>query len=263
MPLLGTIGEASARGYALYSGYQFQNIDIPLTIASNTNTYDVYANRGPTYIPGISRITVTVNPGVTVGATSTGTYAMLVPSAFSPLDTVTIVNNGVISGAGGPGGACGNVGVTGGNGNTGGSALFLQRPTTINNLGTIAGGGGGGGGGGAYYVVTPRPSRTGGPFATAYDGGGGGGAGGTVVGTGAAGGGGSSAGTPGTATTGGVGGPSSGGGTGGTGGNLGATGGAGVASVYAAGSGGAPGSYIVNSPFATWINVGTRLGPAA
>jgi hypothetical protein len=74
---------------------------VALTIAANTFNYDVFTNRGPTYVAGASDVVVTVNPGVTVGSTSTGTYAMLVPSAFNPGDTVTIVNNGVVQGMGG------------------------------------------------------------------------------------------------------------------------------------------------------------------
>ena len=77
---------------------------VALTISANTYNYDVYANRSPSYIAGSTDVVVTVNPGVLVGSTSTGAYAMLVPSAFNPADTVTIVNNGVIQGMGGGGG---------------------------------------------------------------------------------------------------------------------------------------------------------------
>ncbi len=82
-----------------------KRVAIPLNITSNTYNFDVYANRGGSYIAGISDLTVTVNGGVFVGSTSTGAYAMLVQNSFSSGDTVTIVNNGVIEGMGGNGGA--------------------------------------------------------------------------------------------------------------------------------------------------------------
>ena len=126
-----------------------------ISLTASGNNYDVFANRGPTYQAGKSDITVTV-PG-TVGSANTGSYALLVPSAFSPADTVRIVNNGVIQGAGGAGSnganapapASGPASAGGG----GGNAIYVNRPTTITNNGTIASGGGGGGGGGAANVA--------------------------------------------------------------------------------------------------------------
>lgn len=169
-------------------------VSIPLVISSPAVNYDVYNNRGPSYVPGSSDITLTVNPGVVVGSPSTGSYAMLVPSSFSPGDTVTIINNGAIYGAGGPGGAGGqgstvprlsiptpqfyaNPGVAG---SAGGHAVYVNRPVTITNNGTIAGGGGGGGGGGGYaQYTTPSgaPSKSAFPYSSVGGGGGGGGAG--------------------------------------------------------------------------------------
>ena len=169
MPLLGTTGTASARAYGFYGGRS----KIALTISANTFNYDVYTNRGPTYVAGASDITVTVNPGVTVGSTATPTYAMLVPSAFNPADTVTVVNNGLIQAMGG---AAGNGGAgassAGGPGSVGGSAIYVNRPTTITNNGTVAGGGGGGGGGGGAAGSYPTPKGSG---AVPIGGGGGGG----------------------------------------------------------------------------------------
>jgi len=254
-------------------------VPIVLPITSNTFNYDVFANAAPIYNPGISDITVTVSPGVIVGSTSTGTYAMLVPSAFSPTDTVTIVNNGVIQGmggGGGPGGAVissgpfGNASQPGNPGAGGGNALYVNRPTVITNNGTVAGGGGGGGGGGA---ITSSPGgATGGS-------GGGGGAGFNGGGAGA---GGPAArpdssndpGSPGTAGTspaGGAGGPRNTtpeptffGGAGGAGGGRGAAGSPGEASINrGSGSGGGAGNYIVGNPFVTWPVTGTRQGGVA
>ena len=265
---------------------------VPISLTASGNNYDVYANRGPTYVAGVSDLTITV-PG-TVGSTSTGAYAMLVPSSFSPTDTVTIVNNGVIQGMGGAGGAGGNYnnvpGATGGG--AGGYALYVNRPTTITNNGTIAGGGGGGGGGGGVESSPNSPS----PFLRpirASGGGGGGGAGTNGGSAGAAytlppyaydqyngspgadgssaggggGGAGGSGGTgpqPGTLAT---------GGTGGAGGGRGAVGAGGGASVVTGrpapqpsnpgAAGGGAGYYLVGNAFVTWPAVGTRQGNVA
>jgi hypothetical protein len=243
-----------------------------LTIAADTQNYDVYANRGPSYVAGDSDITVQINPGVTVGSTTTAAYALLVPSAFNPADTITIVNNGAIRGAGGTGGNGGSTtGATtpGTPGLSGGNAIYVNRPTTITNNNTVAGGGGGGGGGGARLVSIPTPK---GPSNRRGGGGGGGGGAGAFVGAGGAlgttpaspG----AVGSPGAATTGGAGG--AGGavspavGTGGAGGTGGGAGAAGVASVAPADSpGGAAGNYIVGNSFVTWPATGTRQGGVA
>ena len=117
---------------------------INLSIASPAYNYDVYTNRGPTYVAGSSDITVTISPGVTVGSTSTGSYAFLVPSSFSPTDTVTVINQGVIQGRGGDGGLGGRGPGTNtvNAGSAGGAAVYVNRPTTITNNGTLAGGSG-------------------------------------------------------------------------------------------------------------------------
>ena len=120
-------------------------VAIPLSITTNTPNYDVYANRGPTYAPGTSDITVTIGPAAIVFSSSTGTAAFSVPSAFNPGDTVTVVNNGVILGRGGAGGNGGVAPSGGGNppgspGGGGGGAfltqlftnyLFHSRPNTF------------------------------------------------------------------------------------------------------------------------------------
>jgi len=232
-----------------------RRIAIPLTISSNTYNYDVYANRGGTYVAGISDITVTVNGGVLVGSTSTGAYAMLVQNSFSAGDTVTIVNNGVIQGMGGEGGASQFAAQSGGNpGAGGGNALYVNRATTIQNNSVIAGGGGGGGGGSGY---TPNKGSSG------YGGGGGGGAGFN----GGAGGAGPYGGSAGDSTNGGAGGVgdtySITGGVGGGRGANGATGDAtGGANPRPGGAGGAAGYYIIGGANVTWSATGTRQGPA-
>jgi hypothetical protein len=240
-------------------------IPIPLTISANSYNYDVYTNRGPTYVSGASDITVTVNPGVIVGSTSRLTYSMSVPSAFSPGDTITIVNNGVIQGTGGAGGnggpAPGGAAVAGG---TGGSAIYVNRPTVITNNGTVASGGGGGGGGGGRQTNTPTGPKTPPAINNYGGGGGGGGAGfnGGAFGTGGtAGSGNGTPGSVGTSPAGGGGGAGAGGaGAGGAGGGRGAGGSAGAPSTWAGAGGGATGNYIVGNPFVTWPVTGTRQG---
>ena len=230
---------------------------IAISLTASGNNYDVYTNRGPTYSSGVSDLTVTV-PG-TVGSANTASYALLVPSSFSPTDTVTIINNGLIQGAGGAGGAgSGAIAGNGAPGSVGGNAIYVNRPTTITNNTTIAAGGGGGGGGGAGQVLFP--SQTG-------AGGGGGGGAGTVGGAGGAAGtgpGGALPGSAGTSPAGGGGGAAPGiGGAGGAGGGRGAAGTAGSAGsppTRGVGSGGATGSYIVGNPFVTWPATGTRQG---
>jgi len=263
-----------------------------LTISASTNNYDVYTNRGPSYVAGASDITVQVNPGVTVGSTSTPTYAMLVPSSFSPTDTITIINNGLIQGMGGAGGAGGSVtGPTNINpgvaGSSGGNAIYVNRPTTITNNGTVAAGGGGGGGGGSVWL-------TGGPKTDTSGNGGGGGGGGAGTNGGTLGAGGTGYRTPGafsngpgnpgatgTSPAGGGGGASrvtpgwsgvrsGAGGAGGGRGGSGATGATSTNSPYPfpsatrpGGAGGAAGNYIVGNPFVTWPVTGTRQGGVA
>lgn len=250
-------------------------VAIALSIASNTQNYDLYTNRGGSYSAGTSDITLTINSGVNVGSSSTGTYALSIPSAFDAGDSISIVNNGVIIGRGGNGGTSNGAPTNVGTGGTGGNAVYVARATTITNNGTIAGGGGGGGGGGpgAVFGATPKGGRP----ATYYGGGGGGGGAGYTAGSGGPGqtrpGGTGSAGSSGSVSSGGSGGGgSTNSGTGGAGGGRGAnggTGGTGSWPIYPypfglphkqGGSGGARGSYLVGNPFVTWAATGTRQG---
>ena len=103
--------------------YGAQNrASIPLTISANTQNYNLFtqANASPLYVAGSSDVTLTIQPGVLVGSSSTGAYALNIPSSFTTGDTVTVVNNGVVIGRGGNGGSGG--GVPGGPGFGGGSA---------------------------------------------------------------------------------------------------------------------------------------------
>lgn len=197
------------------------------------HTADAYLNVEtiPGYRAGKSDITITVNSGIYLYATSTGGAGLTVVGGNGS-DTVTLVNNGFIMGRGGDGG-------WNSNGGSGGPALSIGRSITINNTNSSAYIGGGGGGGGSANSST-----------AARVGGGGGAGGGNGGGSGANGGGIGGSGGNGVATTGGVSGGGGGGrvfpGTGGAGGlnvaaGLGGTAGGGGAGYRAAKTGG--GSY--------------------
>lgn len=228
-------------------------VEIALTISGDTHNYNIFANRGSEYEAGNSIITLTINSGIYVGSTSTGTPGLTIPTDFDAGDQINIINNGFIVGAGGNGGAGGQtsghqVGLSGG---AGGPAILASRAVTITNNGTVGGGGGGGGGGGYKQYCTSYY----GSFCTGYG-----------VSNGGAGGGGAgyNAGSGGSKTSGGGGGSSSGngsGGNGGSGGGLGSAGSSGAASSsYGGGAGGAAGNYANGNSNITWATTGTRVG---
>jgi len=167
---------------------------INITVDANTFNYDVYleAINSGKYNPSYSDIIITVSSTVTIGSRISTIPSLIVTSAnlnnnsgFIDGDTVTIINNGNIIGAGGDGGdgqTWGSVVSPANDGNDGGDAIQLQFNTTIVNNGIIAGGGGGGAGGYAGTKNTldskDLKSKTG---ITTFVGGGGGGGGAGVV----------------------------------------------------------------------------------
>ena len=233
-------------------------VTVNLTIAGNTQNYNIFNNRGGGYVAGRTDVVLTINSGVVVGSSSTGAFALTTGSGWAAGDAVRINNNGRIVGRAGNGGIGGqsNPGAPGGGG---GPALQLTVPTQIQNNSIIGGGGGGGtggnglsrgGGGGGGGGGNTAGSGADGGFGSASPGnpgaggnvssGGPGGAGGGVTGGGGPGGGPGVAGSPG-----------SGQGGGGGGGN-GAGGGRGGGGGGAATSGG--------PTFATYLATGTRYG---
>jgi hypothetical protein len=112
--------------YSKAIGYKF-------TISSDTTDQNASTIFGDDYDVDYPKI-ITVNSGVTVGATSTSAYAINVPSGAS--GSVTIENAGNVYGFGGSAG------------NAGGDAIFAGSECTITNTGNIKSGGGGGGNGG-------------------------------------------------------------------------------------------------------------------
>jgi Phage tail fibre adhesin Gp38 len=206
--------------------------------------------------PGSGNCTITINSGVDMYSTSSGTAA-LVPGSWPSGVTVTLVNKGTVSGAGGNGGA-GNPGGFGGPGTAGyagGTALDATGVSGYifkvdNSSGVLRGGGGGGGGGAAGDAC-----------GGAADGGGGGGGQGNNGGAGAYYGGGN-----GSSSAPGAGGPpqyqSA---AGGSGGAFGAAGGSGSTfpCSYPAAPGGAAGYAVKGNANIVWIATGTRTGPVA
>jgi len=252
-------------------------VALNLTISANTSNYDLWSNvsGNPSYVAGATAVTLTVNPGVTVSSTSTGTYALSIPSAFNPADSVNVVNNGTVVGKGGNGGNGINYGGTGSNvGQAGGHGLYINRPVSITNAGTLAGGGGGGGSSRSCRYHQGFWPKSGGQQGQFYNGssGGGGGAGASVGSGGAKGAPSGYAGANGTATAGGVGGarapfptyPNQWAGKAGDGGARGSAGSlAEDTKGTDPGPGGTPGAagrYITGNTYATWISNGTRLG---
>jgi len=164
MPALGTRGAASARGFGFGAAGRAQ---LAVVYSSNTANASLNVTSISGYKAGKSDITITVNAGVYLYATTTGNYGLSL-SGGATGDTVTLVNNGFIMGCGGDGGRSWTSGGAT-NGAAGGPALNLGFATTINNTNAsayIGGGGGGAGGSGNTY------------------GGGGGGAGGGTGGNG-------------------------------------------------------------------------------
>jgi hypothetical protein len=143
------------------------------TISANTSNYTLNTAKAPGYSSGKTDMTLTINSGIFVSSSSTGTAAFIVDTSWAAGDTVTVVNNGTIVGRGGAGGAGGNTNFFNGSnesgkvGAGGGLGLQVQRAITLNNVNRIAGGGGGGGGSGSFQD----------PNFTGLGGGGGGGIG--------------------------------------------------------------------------------------
>lgn len=136
---------------------------VPLSYNYSTDTANASINVSliSGYAAGASDITITVNSGVYLYATSTSLAGLVIFGATTG-DTITLVNNGYIMGQGGWGGYVGNSDINGG------PALSVGFNVTINNTNASAYIGGGGGGGGAADSSPP----------TGFFGMGGGGAGG-------------------------------------------------------------------------------------
>lgn len=120
------------------------------TISANTTDYNLKA---AAVTAGWNQTTklvasITINAGVYVYSTSTGSYAFDTGSTFPVGTTLALLNNGVIIGKGGTGGN-GAAALVAAVGTGAGPSFIARQAISVTNNGTIAGGGGGGGGGGA------------------------------------------------------------------------------------------------------------------
>lgn len=236
------------------------------TISSNTNDYNL---RNAAIAGGWDQIlalnaTITINAGVFVGSSSTGSPGFTTGSSFPVGSTLTVINNGYIVGRGGNGGSGGGSGGGGGAGvvnSSGGSRGSSQGPANAGSPGTNTAGGAGGAQGSAaptnpqgnnasaggngglalqvLYALTLTNNGT-------IGGGGGGGGGGGVEFT-------NFPPQPGSFITINR--------AGGAGGSLGTAGSDGVAgNGYSNGAGGAAGDAVNGNSNITYLATGTRLG---
>lgn len=266
-----------ASGAISMSNFYGKSNTFSFTISSNQTNADLRTLAINAGWNQSSQLIATINSGVFVYSTSTGTPALTVSGSFP--NGVSLTNNGTIQGQGGNGGAAAiyngpdayvtyppslTPAVAGGGG---GLALSVSSAITITNNGRIAGGGGGGGGGSATRAYDGKSS---------YFGAGGGGGGGGLGGNGGSGGVkgyvNAGVGGAGTQTSAGGGGArgvctfnSPSGGAGGAGGSYGASGSAGVNGLnfgaYAGGaSGGSGGGAVSGNSNITWVATGTRNG---
>ena len=136
-------------------------VSISFTFSSNTADASLNLSSIGGYRAGTSDITVTINSGVYLWASSTGGYGLNLTGGTSG-DTLTVVNNGFIMGKGGDGARDSQM--------AGGPAINLGfgfASCTFNNTNGSAYIGGGGGSGGSGW----------GPSTSRYAGGGGAGGG--------------------------------------------------------------------------------------
>lgn len=110
------------------------------TYTTNTANASLNITTLSGYVAGSTDVTVTVNAGVYLYASTTGNHGLSL-SGGSSGDTLTLVNNGYIIGCGGN---ANNFSA----GSAGGPALSLGFNISLTNNSYIAGGGGGGGSGG-------------------------------------------------------------------------------------------------------------------
>jgi len=150
--LANTIGTTANTGInASYTFTASKDTTTLQTGAFNLRTYLGDLGVIPSYGPTL-RLTVTINSGVQLSSSDPGKPVITV-SGFKSRDTVTIINNGNIYGAGGTGGP-GGYKSGGSKGGTGGTGILLSNYCTIVNNGKIyAGGGGQGGSGGDNTAV--------------------------------------------------------------------------------------------------------------
>jgi hypothetical protein len=143
-------------------------VALSFTFSSSTANASLNLSSIGGYRAGTSDITITINSGVYLWASSTGNYGLNITGGTTG-DTLTVVNNGFIMGCGGRGGRPGTL-------TSGGPAVNLGfgfTSCTFNNTNGSAyigggggggsgdaGGGGAGGGAGSSYTVTYKTGST-------------------------------------------------------------------------------------------------------
>ncbi|HWB64046.1 MAG TPA: hypothetical protein VG603_11085, partial [Chitinophagales bacterium] len=256
-PLAGTYPITVQAMVGVTSSYATYTLTItpptPIHVTTSQSNLDLASLIGAGHCAGSD--TIYIDAGVTICSANAGLPA-ITTGAIPAGGSLTIINNGTITGAGGAGGVDpGNLTSSScptANGQNGGDAIFIASSinTKIINNGTISSGGGGGGAGAALSGASLSACV----FTGTAPGGSGGGGAGCSPGAGGANAG-CSGGSNGTATTGGAGGPTQ------NGGGCGCSGifGIGAGHAGAGGAGGALGLAGANGGTAT---TGTGVCPA-
>jgi len=156
---------------------------------NNGNVHIVGSTKtGKTQPPDTVEDRVIINVNATISSVKgTQTHCALRTGNWDTNTTleIEIGTSGKLYGSGGDGGSGGSANETAGtNGQTGSSALGIQYPCTVNNLGVIQSGYGGGGGGGGNTRTTGGGKKSGATTNGSSGGGGGGGAGSPAGGAG-------------------------------------------------------------------------------
>jgi hypothetical protein len=146
------------------------------TYTTNTANASLNVSTLSGYVTGATDVTITINSGIYLYATTTANFGLQITGASSG-DTLTLVNTGIIAGKGGAGGNSGPH--TPYDGENGGTALKCSFPITINNTNGSAYIAGGGGGGAGHSSSPGQPNL----FTAGAGGGAGGGNGGKGGGT--------------------------------------------------------------------------------
>ena len=101
-----TLFGKSSGNIGLFDGYgKADRVSVNLIITANVLNYNIFSNKGTTYVAGKTDVVLTINNGIKIGSSATTTYALDTGIGWVSGDTITIVNNGYIVGCGGSGGA--------------------------------------------------------------------------------------------------------------------------------------------------------------
>lgn len=134
VPQAGANGNIPASAAVMRFSHFYGAVNVIAYTASNGTNLNASTAFGSSWSDNVPKELV-IPSGVTIGSTSTGTAALILPTGMG--GSLTIKNSGSIQGAGGAVGA------------TGGDAILVQvSGITIENSGSIYAGGGGGGLGG-------------------------------------------------------------------------------------------------------------------